>query len=80
MVRHRKTLNGWAGDGRVWIWLEGMRGALEGVKERALETYAGKIEVGHPEYVSGITTLDAPFYMAFVFSDPNDAMMFKLSV
>lgn len=79
MVTHRKTLNDWSGDGRVWIWFEGSRGSLQELKERALDTYAGRIEVGHPEYLTAPARADGKFYMAFVFSDAQDAMMFKLS-
>lgn len=84
MIKHRKTMADWASDGKTWLWYEGSRDALEGVKQEALTRYAGRIEVGLPEYLSerksspGWTS--PVYYMAFVFSNKDDAMMFKLSV
>jgi len=79
LIRHRKTLADWSGDGKTWIWYEGSRSTLEGLKREAMERFANGVEVGLAEYVSGSPERGI-LYMAFVFNNPEDAMIFKLSV
>jgi len=78
-IRHRKTLPSWSGDGKTWIWYEGAKSALKELKEAALERFAGKVEVGLAEYLSESLN-ESRYYMAFVFTNREDAMIFKLSV
>lgn len=82
MAQHKCTMSNWTNDGKTWLWMTGLEEELETLKVEALGRWPGRVECGLPEPVSGSARGPRSrwtYYMAFVFQDANDAMLFKLS-
>jgi len=75
-------MSNWANDGTTWLWYEGTIEELEEMKSAAEERWKSSVQFGNPEPLSGTGTRKPGqwiYYMAFVFSNSEDAMLFKLS-
>lgn len=80
MITHRKTMEDWADDNRVWIWMQGPKVELEALAVESLFKWSS-LECGNPEPTyedKAMSLTHCPCSMAFVFNNRADAALFKL--
>jgi hypothetical protein len=80
MATHKLTMDDWTGDGKTWIWYEGLDSELTRMAEEARAKFGDDFEEGPPLHASGNNRdLAIPFMKTFVFARKDQAMVFRLS-